>query len=223
MNRLVRWLDGLVERLCNWLNDRVSGKRRLALLGDGLAGVQSGIPLPVDRRIDPGILEMHHNRNEMATKGHLISGSSSVETSCGFWAYCHLTGDLCVWCGGDNALMPGNPHANDFVKAGEDLCPTFAGWGKSHGGSAWFGCCAYPSGEKTVGKMIAFLDCCGDHSWMAPCGGFWKSECKNWPQAKSWCTTVPSTFSSTPGPPQYQTEQYYCTVVIDVQQNQSCN
>ena len=25
MNRLVRWLDGLVERLCNWLNDRVSG------------------------------------------------------------------------------------------------------------------------------------------------------------------------------------------------------
>ena len=26
MNRLVRWLDGLVERLCNWLNDRVSGK-----------------------------------------------------------------------------------------------------------------------------------------------------------------------------------------------------
>lgn len=68
MNRLSRWLDGVVERLCNWLNDAVSGKHRLAHIGGGLAGVYSGAPLPVDRRLDPAIVETHYNRMENADK-----------------------------------------------------------------------------------------------------------------------------------------------------------
>ena len=82
MNRLTRWLDGVVERLCNWLNDAVSGKHRLALMGDGLAGVYSGIPLPVDRRIDPGIVEMHQNHDmENAAKRQAKTGAHLLRTT----------------------------------------------------------------------------------------------------------------------------------------------
>ncbi len=90
MNRLTNWLDGLVEQLCHWLNDAVSGRRRLAHLGDGLAGVHGGAPLPVDRRLNPTILENHWNQNEMADPSHLITGSDSNDWHCGFWAYCHM-------------------------------------------------------------------------------------------------------------------------------------
>ena len=215
MNRLVRWLDGLVERLCNWLNDRVSGKRRLALLGDGLAGVQSGTPLPVDRRIDPGILEMHENRYEMGNSSQAKAGSHPSESACGFWAYCHLGGKLCVRCGGKN-LLGGYASGIDFNQIGEELCPS-----GFDAGTAWYGCCKDPYGK---GKLIAFLDCCGLH--IIPCT--WGHHCSNWPEAKNWCVFGPPRTEWYDGRdhPFYgadQTEEYYCTVVINMNADASCN
>ncbi len=192
-------------------------------LGNGLAGQYGGIPLPVDRRIGPEILRYNwDNRQDNANPGHAKSGTVPIPGNCGFWAYCHMKGEPCVWCGGKNGLSPGNPYAGDFSKAGEDLCPSFQGFGHSHAGTAWFGCCKDPSG---VAKMIAFLDCCGSH--MQKCNGHWLregEECKNWPEAKSWCITgLPTGYLGWSSRPVYETEHYYCTVAIDMQQDQSCN
>jgi hypothetical protein len=236
MNRLMRWLDGEVERLCNWLNDVVSGRRPLARLGSRLAGVWGGAPLPVDRRKGPEILQMHTNQYEKGGAANAKAGTYPWEGGCGFWAYCHMSGEPCVWCGGKNALSSGHPYANDLSKAGKDLCPSFHWWGKSDIGSsyshssmgvAWYGCCNDPYGK---GKLIAFLDCCGSHA--QPCS--WGYTCKNWPGAKNWCTGAVTGYRQGPHgeqvPVYYTTgwepftdEHYYCTVVIDINSDGSCN
>ncbi len=223
MNRLTRWLDGVVERLCNWLNDAVSGRRRLALLGDGLAGGPSGTPLPVDRRVGPIVHEMHMNGGEMGNAAHTKSGSSSVESSCGFWAYCYMHGQPCVWCDGKNGLSPGNPY-KDFSRAGSDLCPK--GY---HAGTAWYGCCKDPTG---TGKLVAFMDCCTSSTLIFPFNTCkFKMPCSNWPEAKNWCVTgkVLGVLSGVAGMPPsaevnvMETEHYYCTAVIDMQSDGQCN
>jgi hypothetical protein len=220
MDRLMRWLDGVVERLCDWLNASVSGRGRLAVLGNGLAGVYGGTPLPVDRRKGPEILQMHTNSHEQASPAHLRTGVSPFESNCGFWAYCHMSGQPCVWCGGSNDLTG---KGSSFSTSGTNLCPSFSGWGKSHGGSAWYGCCMDPYGRA---RLIAFLDCCGSHA--VPCKVFGK--CKNWPEAKNWCIG-PITGFNRGGMPVYHTTSwfepftdtnYYCTVVIDANNDAAC-
>src|SRR5262245_8448541 len=130
MNRLMRWLDDVVERLCNWLNDAVPGRHRLALVGNGLAGVYGGAPLPLDRRRGPEILQMHANQYDMADRSHAKGEYSGLRPgtninvkytitnhNCGYWAYCHMSGEPCVRCGGNNALLPGNQYRLDLKKA----------------------------------------------------------------------------------------------------------
>ncbi len=220
MNRLMRWLNEAVERLCNWLNDAVSGKRRLARLGNGLAGVYGGTLLPVDRRLGPEILEMHDNRYDMANPSSSKKGTHPSESACGFWAYCHLGGKLCVRCDGANDLA--GSYSRDLQEAGKQLCPS----GKD-GGTAWFGCCKDPHGR---GKLIAFLDCCGYH--IIPCT--FGHHCSNWPEAKNWCVFGPPRtewYDDNKGGggrdhPYYgadQEEEYYCTVVINMDADASCN
>jgi hypothetical protein len=256
MDRLMRWLDGVVEGLCNWLNDVVSGRRPLARLGYRLAGRHGGTPLPVDRRIGAEVLQMHQNQFTKANSASAKGGGYILQGNCGFWAYCHMSGQPCVWCGGSNALgSTSNRYAGHFSKAGEDLCPSFHGWGKSDigssypnprasrseayrpdsqgdlerlakgaaggGGVAWFGCCKDPYGK---GKLIAFLDCCGSH--VRPCSvNVFKEgpiRCKNWPEAKNWCTGE-VIGQNVAGGPVYEGEHYYCTVVIDMNNDAACN
>jgi hypothetical protein len=208
MNRLTHWIDGLVERLCNWLNDSISGRRRLALLGNGMAGVDGGATLPVDRRLGADYFPLGQNSRAMQDPAHAKRGGLGTERdedSCGFWAYCHMRGRPCVWCDGKNALARDNPYPNRFFSAGRDLCPTFFMGGKSKGSSAWYGCCKNPLG---VAHLIAFLDCCGDHHTYCGAGFFrpFSHKCINWPAAKDWCDTV----------------DYYCTVAIDMNQDGLC-
>jgi hypothetical protein len=224
MNRLTRWADEMVERLCHWLNAVVSSKRRLALLGNGMAGVNGGTPLPVDRRHGPMVVQTNwDNRYENATPYQALppvhgkSPSGNDEGECGFWAYCHLKGDLCVHCGGKNALTPG-AYGGNFTWAGKALCPE----GK-YGGQAWFGCCLDPTGK---GRLIAFLDCCGHN--LIPCGHLFWDDCENWPEAKSWCVEGPPQTETYDGKdhayyPASQKNPYYCTVVLDMNGDKSCN
>jgi hypothetical protein len=231
MDRLMRWLDFMVERLCNWLNDVVSGRRPLARLGSRLAGVWGGTPLPVDRRIGAEIIKMHTNQYEKAGAANAKSGGYILGGNCGFWAYCHMSGQPCIWCDGKNALgSTSNRYASDLSKAGKDLCPSFTGWGKSHGAAAWFGCCKDMTGK---GKLIAFMDCCG--SKLLPCSiRHWR--CKNWPEAKDWCIgpitgyrqgphgeQVPVYYTTSKYLERFTDENYYCTVVIDMNSDASCN
>jgi hypothetical protein len=74
------------------------------------------------------------------------------------------------------------------------------------------------------GRLIAFLDCCGTH--LVACGGNPLRKCKNWPEAKDWCTgdIIGYSGGSFPGGyPVYDTEWYYCTVAIDMNSDASCN
>src|SRR5262249_37406502 len=128
--------------------------------------------------------------------------------SCGYWAYCHLKGYPCAKLGvGDNAVEgEPNPWYQDLNNAGRSLCPT-----GSSSGIAWFGCCFKPGTQGPQegterSKMIAFLDCCQENHPTR-----WGIPCVNWWGAKNWCF-----FNN-------QERTYYCTVVVDIGNDEACN
>lgn len=128
-----------------------------------------------------------------------------------------------MWCDGKNALDVPNPYGANFDRAGQDLCGRFRSGERAHARSAWYGCCVDPSSGK--GQLIAFLDCCGSHSWTFNNCSLWRTECDNWSQAKSWCITTVAGVTTGAGYelPAYNTEQYYCTVVINMNLPESCS
>jgi hypothetical protein len=192
MTELSRKLEDAVERLCVWLNDFFPGDRRLALVGHTLAGLGNPRPLPVDRRLAPSVLLMAHtNGGDMAPAGRAKGGLAHPETDCNFWAYCHMSGQPCVWCSGSNAIIT---ESADQEASGRAACPS----GKIVG-SAWYGCCKDPTGKL---KLIAFLDCCGSGF----CSIF-RGTCRNWPDAKNWCF-FDSTSSHT------GSRGYFCTAAV---------
>ncbi len=159
----------------------------MAKVGNTIAGHEPMIPLPSDRR-------NHDNFTAMAgAMAPSVGSGGSDPQKCGFWAYCHMNGQPCVWCGTSrNALTRG-----DKLKV-----PSFCPAGKSLG-AAWFGCCRDPSG--TV-RFIGFYDCCG----RGFCS-YTRGTCTQWPQAKNWC----------PGG-RWGANSYYCTVAVDMEQPDAC-
>jgi hypothetical protein len=209
MNAWKRRLDRIVETLCRWLNDFFPGNHGLAVVGDGLAGLERWLVLPVDRRVPDNISLVNdvEHMSGKAAKATARGGTGGPETvkwyqpnivSCSFWAYCYMKGQPCVWCGGKNELS--GHYSGDFTP----LCPT----GKN-ALQFWYGCCKDPSGGF---HLIAFVDCCGT--------GFCKDDpgqvCRNWREAKGWCVRQsgagPNGYAPQParGP-----DSYYCTVVVD--------
>jgi hypothetical protein len=205
MNGFTNWLDGMVRRLCRWLNDVMPRGHPVALTGRRLAGLGNGFFLPLDRRLAPNVLMTWDNGNEKVHKSaaaKLVKGKAPAhESDPHFWAYCHMKGQPCVWCKGKNDLVPNNDPP-DLSALGATLCPA----GKTVG-NAWYGCCDGPNGIRT----IAFLDCCG-HGWCVP-NPFKKVT--NWKEAKNWCFNQDNkpkagTFGGHIGE-----GSYYCTVVVD--------
>lgn len=235
MNDLRRWLDKMVQRLCEGLNDFFPGQHILANAGYGMAGLPRMLILPVDRRLPSNILHMAHgNAGDMANKAH-VGGGSNTESTCEFWAYCHMSGQPCVWCGGRNSVAVFDSRYSELGAAARALCPS----GKT-GGNAWWGCCRNPAG---TAKLIAFLDCCGSGF----CKNLGLSRCRNWPDAKDWCTfNIPAITMRVPAGPMegrgagfptkevtlpaqvnattwFGDKSYYCTVVVDAGGDATCN
>lgn len=206
MNEPKRWLDRMVQRFCGWLNDYFPNQHGLAVAGNSLAGLGKAVILPVDRRVGPTAVHMAHG-NWMA-KANAASikpnkAMMNVQSECSFWAYCYMSGQPCVWCGGSNSTL--SSSTRDMSR----LCPK----GKSVG-SAWYGCCMNPQG---VAKLIAFADCCGS--------GFCKIRlpCSNYGEAKNWCTYVAGqVFEGGAERNVYGTLSYYCTVALDTERDDTC-
>jgi len=195
------WVERITRKICEWFDDLFPGGHAVATVGYSLAGLRASMPLPVDRKWRPptSIFSVG-NIAENANKAHVKTGKAAPESSCDFWAYCHISGNPCVWCGGKNSLFPVNVKHNDFSVAGKALCPS-----GTTNGIAWFGCCRNPNTK--VAKMIAFMDCCGlDENDCGP----GKDECHNWRAAKDWCEFGGNKTG------------YYCTVVIDFNNDKGC-
>ena len=217
MNELIRRYDEILQRFCQWLDDFFPGNRGLAIVGSSLAGLQTTLTLPADRRFIPDTLHLAGQRAWDAGRRapSFLSVRTRPNTSCDFWAYCHMSGRPCVWCGGANSL--GSSRKNITRTSGvatgapgqaRDLCPT-----GSYGGTMWFGCCTDPSTSRV--RQIAFLDCCKSAQiWPQNlCGGLLGHEnnprgCRNWPQAKNWCWG--------------NYTHYYCTVAFTVGDDTPC-
>jgi hypothetical protein len=220
MKRLTQWLDRAVERICEWLNGVIPGKHQLVAVGYGLAGLRKGFVLPIDRRLTPTRLHMAYDANSYsakAKKSEAKAGTSGLETDCGFWAYCHISGQPCQRCkppalASINKLTPGSNGLPDCARlpVRVPLAPKIDGY-------AWYGCCKNPSGQI---RLIAFSDCCTPGSPQTSaqdCGGTDTSKwCENWPDAKDWCfnSQADKDAQKRSSAPIVQAI-YYCTVVID--------
>src|SRR5436309_15517961 len=98
MRELNKWLDKVGQHLCEWLNDSFPNHPSVVIAGSALAGVAITAPLPVDRRI-VSPLRYIQGPMDWADKAHVKSGLPAGN-GCNFWAYCHLNGLPCTWCGG---------------------------------------------------------------------------------------------------------------------------
>lgn len=187
LSKWKRKIDRWFEELCIGLDDWFSGSGGVALAGEALAGWRWETPLPTDRRLGDHISARGSQRTDWA--GDVVIGESqnSNENSCQFWAYCHMLGWPCHFCGGKN-------HLSGKVDATKLQCPPEA----PKLGGLWAGCCKTPSGGV---KHMGWWDCCipvkpgkrmpGNCSKKAPC--------KNWPEAKNWCAGH---------------GKYYCTIAV---------
>src|SRR5262249_46671090 len=148
--------------------------------GDHLAGLRAGVLLPVDRRLgrDLYMANTGESMMEKAKKG-AIKGGNSKEEDCGFWAYCHISGQPCHRCTPTplvsiNSLLHGRE---------KDLAKLCCYLGKK-GGTFWFGCCRNPAGKP---KLIGFGDCCSPGAHAPQDCATRYPWCENWPDAKNWC------------------------------------
>jgi hypothetical protein len=184
MSELRKWFDGFMKKWCEWLNDNLPSHPAVVTASGALAGLPMTVILPVDRRIFSPVL-MTQQPMDWANKAHLKSGVPAGN-GCNFWAYCHLNGIPCTWCGGNDQLNP----SGDL-----NIDPLCTAVGKVSSGM-WFGCCKDPRGKS---RMIAFADCCGGPQ---DCED-WSKECPHTPEAKNWCSA------------DARGGVYYCTVAVD--------
>jgi hypothetical protein len=232
MNRLTQWLDQAVERICEWLNGILPGDHQLVVAGYGLAGLQKGFLLPVDRRLNPSVLHMSYkpaSHSEKMTRKAALEAAvlstiggyvdkarkykmpppSALEDNCGFWAYCHISGVPCQKC--RPASVVGSINFLDPTQSnGSSQCDRL---GKMDG-TAWWGCCKNPSGQI---RLIGFSDCCSS-GYPAPqdCGGSWDTaKCENWPDAKDWCFNTVEGKNKQTMEASGKKATYYCTIVLD--------
>lgn len=198
MDKARQWLDDLAQRFGEWLDNIFPGHHGLAVVGDRLAGL-AGFPLlPVDRRISPNKLMAYDTTFDYSSRPQ----GNNNDRTCGFWAYCHISGQPCVRCGGRNFLPKNASFDPDFVKLGKQLCPS-----TKRSAGAWYGCCVDPDGDL---RYIGFMDCCGGPQTCAASQDW----CEAWPEAKNWCmSSIQPNGDWT----------YYCTVVIDFQTTDLCN
>jgi len=184
---LTKWketIDRWFEELCTGLDDWFSGSGGFALAGETLAGWRWENPLPSDRRLNTHVSAKGALRTDWA--GDIVIGEStnSNENSCKFWAYCHMYGIPCKFCGGKN-------HLSGKLDLSSVSCPQEA----PRRGAFWGGCCRSPSGGV---RFIGWYDCCVPKAkpWPGYCT---KTRCLNWPEAKNWCAGI---------------GKYYCTIAV---------
>jgi hypothetical protein len=138
---------------------------------------------------------------EKAKKSEAKKGNAN-EWTCGFWAYCHISGQPCYRCRPSGVKWINSLYAGlekDFVK----LCNKI---GKK-AGTAWYGCCINPAGAI---RMIAFADCCTEGSYDAAQDCATRLPwCHQWPEAKNWCWSSGTDAASQP-------KTYYCTIAVDI-------
>jgi hypothetical protein len=195
---LNQWLDRLVQRLCDWLNDFFSGHHGLAMVGNGLAGLDGMPPLPLDRRLGPPRVQMSKPTFQDGDKWPTGEGGwgpwgifgGKDEHDCDYWAYCHMGGEPCVNCKGRNAVKSGDPRSPGGCPPGALL------------GAFWMGCCKDPVENKV--KMILWYDCCSPPGvYLGKCDpNAGPNGCRNWQQAKNWCYLANNAY------------KYYCTVAL---------
>jgi hypothetical protein len=191
MEAFRNWLDQIVQRFCAWLNDHFPGGHGLAVVGNGLAGLGGPAALPVDRRQGPQVVHMSEAARVDSSGQYILGeGHSHPEDDCGFYAYCHMLGYPCVWCGGRNNMGPPDTYGDT-----SNRCPS-----GTTIGSAWFGCCWF--GIPSQPRVFGFYDCCKPSaSSLGRCGN--RPHCPNWPGAKNWCAGH---------------GRYHCTVAIALDQ-----
>jgi len=203
MDILQRWIDRWAQRLCEWLHNFFPGNHPLVAVGAGIAGIPMEFPMPVDRIVSPNKFD-HTNGGDMANAAgshrNILKGVNPNDAGT-FWAYCHMSGQPCVWCGGRNNITPPLLDTPGGNLSGVGLCPS-----GTMAGTAWYGCCFDPKG---VAKYLAFLDCCSPH--VIPCSII-HLPVKNWPDAKDWCQA----------PSLAVKHRYYCTVIVDMQADDGC-
>jgi hypothetical protein len=199
VNRWKERFDRLIRQICKWLDDFFPGDHGLAVLSDNIAGVRGWVLLPVDRRTPDHVFLDHSNGGENQFVSKAKGSSSTKAGDCNFWAYCYLKGQPCIWCGGNNSVDKPQPiETTPTSWITRVLCPK----GKN-ALNAWYGCCTDPAGTL---HLIAFVDCCGT----GECSANPFNVCKNWPQAKNWCTVGPDQQTFRTGP-----NSYYCTVAVN--------
>jgi hypothetical protein len=220
MKQLGDWLDGLVRRACEWLNGLLPAEHPLALAGATMAGLQTEVLLPVDRRVLPTISKMAGYYGGTTGTTHpagawgvtpFVLDPLADEAHCTFWAYCHISGVPCQFC------KPHSVKTMNVLGAGTKDSPAVLAkarcplMGKGLSGQfAWYGCCKDPKTGK--GKYIGFADCCHPNPhYLQDCAGVdaaghpdWSKWCEAWPLAKNWC------YAGGSG----HTLAYYCTFVF---------
>lgn len=185
---LTKWketIDRWFEELCIGLDDWFSGSGGFALAGEALAGWRWEQPLPIDRRTHDHVYTKGAMRTDWAGDPVIGESQNSNANSCQFWAYCHMLGWPCHFCGGKN-------HLSGPLDATKLQCPPEA----PKLGGLWVGCCSTPGGGV---KQMGWWDCCvpKGKKWKGNCSQ--KAPCKNWPEAKNWCAGH---------------GRYYCTIAI---------
>jgi hypothetical protein len=211
MKRWTQWFDQMVERVCDWLNGILPRQHGLVSVGYRLAGMRKCFLLPVDRRTRPSVLQMAYDyaaHTQQMYKKKAKAGTSGLESDCGFWAYCHISGVPCQRC------KPAGIASINFLNPKNDGVGQCDRLGKLDG-TFWYGCCKNPAGQL---RMIAFFDCCSK-GFPVPqdCGGAWAANaCENWPAAKDWCfNSEAAKKAQRMEDPPHVLATYYCTVVID--------
>ena len=137
MEILQRWLDRCAKRLCEWLHNFFPGDQALAVVGAGIAGITLEFPLPVDRTVSANKYFGHKGKwengyamgNAAGAHRKILKGVDPSDEH-QFWAYCHMSGQPCVWCGGKNNVTPPPPRGPPSPgRTGRGLVP-----GRKNGG-----------------------------------------------------------------------------------------
>ena len=103
-------MDALVERLSRAVAQRTSRRGFLGYLGKALVGGMMIPLLPINRVVEQAQAAMGAENSAEGESGDL--------TSCDYWRYCGIDGNLCACCGGGSgrAAIDSSRAHSAFVK-----------------------------------------------------------------------------------------------------------